>query len=179
MGTKGDLLVKRGFRKNYRQEPMEAMKVVVHNNDITKALRTLKKKLQNEGVFNELRERTSFKTRGERRRLEIARCLASNPNFILLDEPLAGIDPIAVNDIKELILNLITSKLKMKKKIDAKETQEALLNIETNGLDIDEELNNKILNLDRQFLHAKQLGFNHPTTNERLEFSSIKPVLEL
>ena len=43
---------------------------------------------------------------GERRRLEIARCLASNPNFILLDEPLAGIDPIAVNEIKELISNL-------------------------------------------------------------------------
>ena len=48
MGIKGDLLVKRGFRKNYRQEPMEAMKVVVHNNDITKALRTLKKKMQND-----------------------------------------------------------------------------------------------------------------------------------
>jgi len=64
--------VKRGYRKNFRQEPMEAMKVVVHNNDVTKALRTLKKKLQNEGVFNELRERTSFKTRGERRRLEKA-----------------------------------------------------------------------------------------------------------
>ena len=43
---------------------------------------------------------------GERRRLEIARCLASKPNFILLDEPLAGIDPIAVNDIKDLISNL-------------------------------------------------------------------------
>ena len=37
---------------------------------------------------------------GERRRLEIARCLASNPNFILLDEPLAGIDPIAIQDVK-------------------------------------------------------------------------------
>ena len=72
MGIKGDLLVKRGYRKNFRQEPMEAMKVVVHNNDVAKALRTLKKKLQNEGVFNELRERTSFKTRGERRRLEKA-----------------------------------------------------------------------------------------------------------
>jgi len=73
MGSKGDLLVKRGYRKNFRdREPMEAMKVVVHNNDVTKALRTLKKKLQNEGVFNELRERTSFKTRGERRRLEKA-----------------------------------------------------------------------------------------------------------
>ena len=60
------------FKKNFRQEPMEAMKVVVHNNDVGKALRTLKKKMQNEGIFNELRERTSFKTRGERRRLEKA-----------------------------------------------------------------------------------------------------------
>ena len=68
MDSKGDLLVKRGFRKNYRQEPMEAMKVVVHNNDITKALRTLKKKMQNEGIFNELRERTGFKSKGEKRR---------------------------------------------------------------------------------------------------------------
>jgi lipopolysaccharide export system ATP-binding protein len=40
---------------------------------------------------------------GERRRLEIARSLASSPDFILLDEPLAGIDPIAVNDIKNLV----------------------------------------------------------------------------
>ena len=43
---------------------------------------------------------------GERRRLEIARCLASNPSFILLDEPLAGIDPIAIKDVKNLIQNL-------------------------------------------------------------------------
>ncbi len=39
----------------------------------------------------------------------------------------------------------------------------------------DEELNDKILNLDRQFLHAKQLGFEHPRTKERLEFSSNIP----
>ena len=60
------------FKRNFRQEPIEAMKVVVHNNDISKALRTLKKKMQNEGIFNELRERTGFKSRGERRRLEKA-----------------------------------------------------------------------------------------------------------
>lgn len=43
---------------------------------------------------------------GERRRVEIARCLASNPSFILLDEPFAGVDPIAVNDIRDLVKHL-------------------------------------------------------------------------
>lgn len=43
---------------------------------------------------------------GERRRVEIARALASNPQFMLLDEPLAGIDPIALTDIRELVLHL-------------------------------------------------------------------------
>jgi len=43
---------------------------------------------------------------GERRRVEIARALASNPHFILLDEPFAGIDPIAVGDIRELVAHL-------------------------------------------------------------------------
>ena len=43
---------------------------------------------------------------GERRRVEIARALATNPNYILLDEPLAGIDPIAINDVKNLINKL-------------------------------------------------------------------------
>ena len=43
---------------------------------------------------------------GERRRVEIARTLATEPNFILLDEPFAGVDPISVNDIKQIITHL-------------------------------------------------------------------------
>lgn len=43
---------------------------------------------------------------GERRRVEIARALASRPSFILLDEPLAGIDPIAVSDVRDLVSHL-------------------------------------------------------------------------
>lgn len=44
---------------------------------------------------------------GERRRTEIARCLATNPKFILLDEPFAGVDPVAIEDIQKIIQNLI------------------------------------------------------------------------
>jgi lipopolysaccharide export system ATP-binding protein len=43
---------------------------------------------------------------GERRRVEIARALATHPSYILLDEPFAGIDPIAINDIRELVRHL-------------------------------------------------------------------------
>ena len=43
---------------------------------------------------------------GERRRVEIARALASNPQFILLDEPFAGVDPISVEDIQKIIVHL-------------------------------------------------------------------------
>lgn len=44
---------------------------------------------------------------GERRRTEIARCLATDPDFILLDEPFAGVDPIAVEDIQKIIRSLV------------------------------------------------------------------------
>jgi lipopolysaccharide export system ATP-binding protein len=50
--------------------------------------------------------RGDFLSGGERRRTEIARCLAVNPAFILLDEPFAGIDPIAVEDIQKIVTDL-------------------------------------------------------------------------
>jgi lipopolysaccharide export system ATP-binding protein len=45
---------------------------------------------------------------GERRRVEIARCLAANPKYLLLDEPFAGVDPISVGDIRHLVSDLKT-----------------------------------------------------------------------
>ena len=45
---------------------------------------------------------------GERRRTEIARCLAANPKYVLLDEPFAGVDPIAVGEIRQLVADLKT-----------------------------------------------------------------------
>ncbi|APX91078.1 LPS export ABC transporter ATP-binding protein [Brevirhabdus pacifica] len=45
---------------------------------------------------------------GERRRVEIARCLAANPKYLLLDEPFAGVDPIAVSEIRNLVADLKT-----------------------------------------------------------------------
>ena len=43
---------------------------------------------------------------GERRRVEIARCIAVNPSFVLLDEPFAGVDPIAIQELKQMIYQL-------------------------------------------------------------------------
>jgi lipopolysaccharide export system ATP-binding protein len=55
------------------------------------------------GIKHLMHQRASVLSGGERRRLEISRALATNPSFILLDEPFAGIDPLAVADIKEII----------------------------------------------------------------------------
>ena len=62
---------KKPSRKKFTREerPKQGLKVEVRGDDIAKALRILKKRMQNEGVFNEMRERVSFQTRSEKKRL--------------------------------------------------------------------------------------------------------------
>ncbi|MGI8545432.1 MAG: LPS export ABC transporter ATP-binding protein [Aridibacter sp.] len=66
----------------------------------------LEELLEEFGVAHVRKTRGDSLSGGERRRVEIARCLATDPQFILLDEPFAGIDPIAIDDIREIILYL-------------------------------------------------------------------------
>jgi len=58
------------------------------------------------GIKHLMNQKANLLSGGERRRLEITRALATNPSFILLDEPFAGIDPLAVIDIKNIIMHL-------------------------------------------------------------------------
>jgi lipopolysaccharide export system ATP-binding protein len=62
--------------------------------------------LEELGISHLTRQKAGVLSGGERRRLEISRALATNPAFILLDEPFAGIDPLAVADIKKIIDHL-------------------------------------------------------------------------
>ena len=66
----------------------------------------LEELLEEFGVAHVRRVRGDSLSGGERRRVEIARCLATEPRFILLDEPFAGIDPLAIDDIRDIILYL-------------------------------------------------------------------------
>jgi len=62
--------------------------------------------LEEFGLISIRKNRGDLLSGGERRRTEIARALASNPKFILLDEPFAGVDPIAVEDIQKIVSHL-------------------------------------------------------------------------
>ncbi len=66
----------------------------------------LEELLEEFGVTEVRKVRGDALSGGERRRVEIARCLATEPRFILLDEPFAGIDPIAIDDIRQIIMYL-------------------------------------------------------------------------
>jgi lipopolysaccharide export system ATP-binding protein len=98
------------------QEPSIFRKMSAEQN-ILAVLETMKKTradrfarleelLEEFGVTHVRKTRGDALSGGERRRVEIARCLATEPQFILLDEPFAGIDPIAIDDIREIILYL-------------------------------------------------------------------------
>ena len=66
----------------------------------------LEELLEEFGIAHVRKTRGDALSGGERRRVEIARCLATEPQFILLDEPFAGIDPLAIDDIREIIIYL-------------------------------------------------------------------------
>jgi lipopolysaccharide export system ATP-binding protein len=80
---------------------LETRKITRHQR-----LERLEELLEEFGITHVRRVRGDSLSGGERRRVEIARCLASEPKFILLDEPFAGIDPLAIDDIREIILYL-------------------------------------------------------------------------
>ena len=107
-------------RKGIGYLPQEASifrKMTVQNNilailETRKDLNTFQRKDKMEQLLQEfhlthIRDSQGISlSGGERRRVEIARALAMEPNFILLDEPFAGVDPISVNDIKQIIRHL-------------------------------------------------------------------------
>jgi len=84
------------------------LKAILEMTDLSKAEQKHKQEeLLEEFGLNRVRKNLGkVLSGGERRRTEIARALATNPKFILLDEPFAGVDPIAVEDIQEIISKL-------------------------------------------------------------------------
>ncbi len=100
------------------QEPSIFRKLTVAQNVLaileTQGLKKVERKQRLDDLLEELsidhlRDNKAYSlSGGERRRLEITRALVNRPKFILLDEPFAGIDPIAVNDIQEIVAELKT-----------------------------------------------------------------------
>jgi lipopolysaccharide export system ATP-binding protein len=104
------------------QEPSIFKKLSVADNimailELQKGLKKKQRLQQLEGLMDELhiahlRDNIGFSlSGGERRRVEIARALAINPKFVLLDEPFAGIDPLSVIDLKQIIHQLSERKI--------------------------------------------------------------------
>ncbi|HEY2617303.1 MAG TPA: LPS export ABC transporter ATP-binding protein [Acetobacteraceae bacterium] len=89
---------------NVEQNVMAALEVVEPDRDRRDMM--LDELLAEFGIGHLRRTPALALSGGERRRVEIARALATQPSYILLDEPLAGIDPIAVNEIRDLVSHL-------------------------------------------------------------------------
>ncbi|MBU0735658.1 MAG: LPS export ABC transporter ATP-binding protein [Proteobacteria bacterium] len=80
---------------------LEVLKVPAHERNVR-----LEKALTELGILHLAKQKAISLSGGERRRLEITRALITNPRFMLLDEPFAGIDPLAINDIQQIIRQL-------------------------------------------------------------------------
>ncbi len=93
------------FRKLTVEENLKAI-LEMHNYTEGEIKEKVDWLLERFGISRLRKQKASSLSGGERRRLEIARALTIDPKFLLLDEPFAGIDPIAVSDIQELILDL-------------------------------------------------------------------------
>jgi lipopolysaccharide export system ATP-binding protein len=90
------------FRGLTVEENIQAVLEIVES-DSKKRTASLDKLIDEFGLRRLRKSPAMALSGGERRRVEIARALASNPDFMLLDEPFAGVDPIAVNDIRILV----------------------------------------------------------------------------
>jgi len=96
------------FRKLNAEENIRAILELQKGVDVSERLEQL---LDDLSITHLRKNSAASLSGGERRRVEIARALANDPSYILLDEPFAGIDPLAVLDIKEIIRYLVKQKI--------------------------------------------------------------------